>query len=276
MNSKLKLKKSDQPKPKYEISLKFSNNLFQANLLDIFGKFNVDLHAVDIKNDDKTLSNLIRITYQEEIFLLCFFGKKLNDNINSEDILLQSDDLLKLASPNNITLIFFEINEENLKEKTELIYFINTHLNIKIFDCNLNTELADFLQNYVDAIVTKEEKSKLTFYESKPVASTNLCALEGITEEKSIIWVKHLMCIPGVSERKAISVVKAFPTLQSLMEIYDSTEFNEKEKESYLKDVEIVNKTNNTTKKLGKVLSAKIYKVFNELDPDYVISEKSK
>jgi hypothetical protein len=47
------------------------------------------------------------------------------------------------------------------------------------------------------------------------------------------------MCIPGVSENKAIGVVKVFPTLKVLMDMLEDKKMTEKEKKGKLMNIEI-------------------------------------
>lgn len=275
-----KSKKKPVEIPIYEVSLKFSNNLFQAFLFEIFERLKIDLIPVEFKSDDVLLENLVRITFQDEIFFILFIEKtNIKDWVSNSYLFNLVEKLMHLTNPKNITVIFFEIPHNfkfNLEDqqisKEELIFFLNIEIRAKVYDCNHKNDLVDFIGNYADSIITRGEKSKITFFDAKPVNSTNLCETEGITDENSIMLVKHLMCIPGVSERKAISVVKNYPTLSSLMSIYNSNQYNDNEKENLLRDVEIFDKSKNTTKRLGGALSAKIYKCFYSDNPDTIIN----
>ena len=78
-------------------------------------------------------------------------------------------------------------------------------------------------------------------------------------------WIDMLMCIPGVSETKAVCIIKNYPTIQSLIEVLETT----KDKESLLTDIECFKNGDVLKKrKLGKVLSGKIAKIFTSFDPD--------
>jgi hypothetical protein len=269
---KSKSKKKDIELPVYRISLNFTNNLLQTYTFEIFEKMNIALNAEEIKCDEFKLINTIHIQYKGEIFLLFLFDRSMSDSVASGYLFDIIHKLLKITKNINITLIFHEINEEILADRNDLIFFINTELGVKIFECNSSNEFIEFLQNYSDSILTKEEKSKLTFFESKPVNTTNLCELEGITDETTLTWIRHLMCIPGISETKAIAVAKVYPNYTSLIDQYNKSGYNEREKESFLKDIEVDNKNKNKTTKLGVALSTKIYKVFNSTDPNIIIN----
>jgi hypothetical protein len=273
----IKSKKKNIEAPVYEISLQFNNNLFQTYLFEIFEKFNISLSPVEMQETSGStnvkLINTIKIHYKNEYSFIKFLDK---DSSNIKELFISVEIMLKLVkNSKNIIIIFFQL-PNNLEfekmSKNNFIFFLTSELKIKVFECNNNNDLVEFLNNYTEAVLTKEDKSKITFYDTKPVTSTNLCELEGITNEKSVMFVKHLMCIPGISERKAISVVQYYPTLADLMNIYSSPEYNENEKENMLRDVEIIDKVNNTTKKLGSALSIKIYKCLFSNDINTIIN----
>jgi hypothetical protein len=80
------------------------------------------------------------------------------------------------------------------------------------------------------------------------------------------------MCIPGVSENKAIGLAKVFPTLRILMEFMTNPQVSEKEKKERLKNIEVQLTIGDKSKKLGKVLSNKIYTMLLAADPSIVIN----
>ena len=263
--------------PLYEISLKFSNNLFQAYLFEIFENMNISLSPIEMKIDEYEFSDVIKIRYKNELHFIHFFDKSKMSNLefNMNETFFLIDKVLKCTKSKNLILIFFQ-NPQNFEfeeiSKDDLIFFLQVELKIKVVEFSTNNSLVEFLSNLSDSIATKEEKSKITFFETKPVTSTNLCDIENITSEDSKMFIKHLMCIPGISEKKALSIVKNYPTLKSLMEIYSSSEYNEKEKENFLADSKIEDKSKNNTKKLGYALSSKIFKYFYSLDPMIIIN----
>ena len=54
--------------------------------------------------------------------------------------------------------------------------------------------------------------------------------LSGFKDPLSITYISFLMCIPGVSENKAIGLAKVYPTLKSLMELFLDDKIPEKTK----------------------------------------------
>jgi hypothetical protein len=274
--SKKKIEKTIDA-PLYEISLKFSNNLLQAYLFEIFENMNINLSPIEMKNDGIEFTDLIKIKFNNELYYIHFFDKSKMSNVelHMNETFKIIDTIIKFTKSKNIVVIFFQIPQnfefEN-SAKDNLIFFFQVELKIKVVEFSTNNDLLEYLSNLSDSITTKEEKSKITFFETKPVTSTNLSDIENITNELSKMFIKHLMCIPGISEKKAISIVKIYPTLKSLMEIYHSNEYNEKEKENFLADVQIEDKSKNSSKKLGIALSAKVYKCFYSADPVTIIN----
>lgn len=250
-----------------KISLDFSNNLFQTFIFEIFQKLEKDIKIENIKFEQEKIFNLIKIIYKEEYFFLQFYDYKfLTDSITNKN-LFKSIEIFKNITDNvnNIIFLFFDITQRNFIDIYELVFFLNSHENIKVFECKSNNELFSFLENYLSSITNKEEKSKLTYFDIKPVTSTNLSEIENISDN-SITWVKHLMCIPGVSELKAIAIVKEYPTFRSLIEIYESDQYTDYEKEKFLKEIDINNSVKNTKKRIGDIISSKIFKYFSTKD----------
>ena len=72
-------------------------------------------------------------------------------------------------------------------------------------------------------------------------------------------YISFLMCIPGVSENKAIAVAKAFPTYNSLMCVFDDPRSTEKDKVGRLAEVEIKGIGGDKAKKIGQAIAKKIF-----------------
>jgi len=92
----------------------------------------------------------------------------------------------------------------------------------------------------------------------------------GFDHELSQYYISFLMCVPGISENKAIEIAKKYPTVRLLMDELDI--------DSGGKGVDALaelpmNGTNagGSTNKLGKNMAERILKVFMSSDPNYVI-----
>ena len=84
-------------------------------------------------------------------------------------------------------------------------------------------------------------------------------------------YIAFLMQIPGVSEVKAISVAKVFPTFRKLMEFLEDKQLTDKDKQKHLADIEVETNLGEKNKKLGKKLAEKIFLIFLAADPSIVI-----
>lgn len=257
--------------PIYEMTIEFSNNLFQTFLLEIEEKNEIYIQNLSSKIIPKFPynKNTLRVSYKSEIYFIIFQNKQdFIDNVKNSTLLFEYlYELTKLTDVNNIILLLYMVNFSDLKEsekiKSNFIYFLSNKLNIKFVDISNSDELVDYIYNFNNSILTKDNKSKITFFDTKPVQITSLTQNENI---KNLIFVKHLMCLPGVSERIAIAIVKEYPRLDLLYDIYLSDEYDEKEKENLLENIQIGNK------RLGPALSNKIYKFFTAERPDIKIN----
>lgn len=258
--------------PQCEISLSFSNNLLQTFLIDFFEKENIELKQTKIAIPSfDIISNVIHIEYQHHSYYLIVQNKSdfIDNIIDSPTLIDILNALTLITSCQNIYLLLFQVqfdSEESLKEP--FIYFITQELGIKCLEVVNTKEVTEFLLNFLKSLSSKENKANITYFDSKPVQSTHLCDLEGIANK---IWVKHLMCINGVSEMKAIAIVKDFSNIKSLYDIYLSDQYLQREKEYLLECIEVVNKAKNKNQKIGKALSSKIYNYFTSNNPDLII-----
>ena len=257
--------------PIYEMTLEFSNNLFQTFLIEIEEKNGIFIQNLSSKilPQFPYNKNTLKVTYQNDIYFIIFQNKQdFLDNVNNSTLLFEYlYELTKITEPNNIILLLYMVNFTDMKEsnkiKSNFIYFLSNKLNIKFVDISNSDELVDYIYNFNNSLLTKDNKSKITFFDTKPVQITSLTENENIS---NVTFIKHLMCLPGISERIAIAIVKEYPKLDLLYNMYLSDEYDEKEKENLLENIQIGNK------RLGPALSAKIYKFFTADKPDIKIN----
>ena len=271
LNSLLSSQNKDSNNPTYEMTLEFTNNLFQTFLIEIEEKNGIYIQSLSSKILPKFPynKNTLKIIYKSEIYFIIFQNKQdFIDNVQNSTLLFEYlYELNKLTDINNIILVLYMVNFSDMKEsekiKSNFLFFLSTKLNIKFVDISNSDELVDYIYNFNNSILTKDNKSKITFFDTKPVQITSLTQNENIT---NLIFIKHLMCLPGISERIAIAIVKEYPRLDSLYNIYLSEEYDEEEKENLLENIKIGNK------RLGPALSNKIYKFFTAEKPDIKIN----
>ena len=262
--------------PKYEMTLEFSNNLFQTFLLEIEERNNISIKILSTKilQNFPYNKNTLKITYKSQIFFIVFQNKQdFIENVQNNTLLFEYIyELAKITESTNIILLLYMVNFNDMKQsnklKSSFIYFLSTKLNIKIIDISNSDELVDYIYNFNNSIFTKDNKSKITFFDTKPVQITSLTQNENI---KNITFIKHLMCLPGISERIAIAIVKIYPRLDMLYDIYLSDEYDENEKENLLENIQVVG-PNGGSKRLGPAMSNKIYKFFMADNPEAKIN----
>ena len=273
IHSNISSKRINSNIPTYEMTKEFSNNLFQTFLVEIEEKNGIYIQNLSSKIIPKFPydKNTLKITYKSEIYFIIFQNKQdFIDNVKNSTLLFEYlYALTKITEANNIILLLYMVNftdndmKETNKIKSNFIYFLINKLGIKFVDISNSDELVDYIYNFNNSILTKDSKSKITFFDSKPVQITSLTQNENIS---NITFIKHLMCLPGISERIAIAIVKEYPRLDLLYNIYLSDEYDEEEKENFLENIQIGNK------RLGPALSSKIYKFFTAEKPDIKIN----
>ena len=217
--------------PIYEMTLEFSNNLFQTFLLEIEERNNISIKTLssEIIENFPYNKNTLKVSYKSEIYFLIFQNKQdFIENVQNNTLLFEYIyELTKITEPTNIILILYMVNFNDMKQsnkcKSSFIYFLSTKLNIKFVDISNSDELVDYIYNFNNSILTKDNKSKITFFDTKPVQITSLTQNENI---KNLTFIKHLMCLPGISERIAIAIVKEYPRLDMLYDIYFSDEYD--------------------------------------------------
>ena len=103
----------------------------------------------------------------------------------------------------------------------------------------------------------------------RPGKKAQLC---GFKDSLSITYISFLMCIPGVSENKAIGLAKVYPTLKCLMDMLLDDKVAEKDKLAQMRDIEISHSMGDKNKKLGKAIADRIFKVMTSANPNIQIN----
>ena len=111
-------------------------------------------------------------------------------------------------------------------------------------------------------------------YSRKGFKPSQKARIAGFTSSLSLTYISFMMCIPGVSENKAISVAEKYPTLNSLMDLLNDQQKTEKERVAALAEVSIKSGSYSKEKaqKIGKAVANKIYTYFMAVDPSIIIS----
>ncbi|CDW72735.1 UNKNOWN [Stylonychia lemnae] len=132
-------------------------------------------------------------------------------------------------------------------------------------------EVIEFLKEMHNTIVEKPHRKELSMYSRKGFRPGKKAHLSGFKDPLSITYISFLMCIPGVSENKAIALAKIYPTFSSLMEMLQNDKIDQKEKINRMKNVEVVASMGDKSKKMGKV-AEKIYMTLRCAIPTQIIN----
>jgi len=125
----------------------------------------------------------------------------------------------------------------------------------------------EYLKHVISSIILTKYKDLVPNLLGKENTHTEKSKISGFDSQFSLIWIDILMAIPGVSEDKAIAIVKNYPSMRSLMKMLD--ESTDEEAENQLKNLQIYYNYNQTkSKNLGVALASKIVKIFKEKDPN--------
>jgi hypothetical protein len=81
-------------------------------------------------------------------------------------------------------------------------------------------------------------------------------------------WCSALMTIDGCAESSALAIVRAFPTMASLMREYTRTDLTERAKKELLSDLTraVTSETQSKNRRVGPVVSARAYEILRPRD----------
>jgi hypothetical protein len=133
-------------------------------------------------------------------------------------------------------------------------------------------DVIEFLKEMHASVQDKPHRKELSMYSRKGFRPGKKAQISGFKDPLSITYISFLMCIPGVSENKAIGLVKVYPTLKTLMEMFLDPKIAEKDKLASLRDIEVSHSMGDKNKKMGKVLAERIFKVLMSVDPKIQIN----
>jgi hypothetical protein len=86
-------------------------------------------------------------------------------------------------------------------------------------------------------------------------------------------YYAQLCCVPRLSGRHAIAVLRRYPTLRQLLDAWRQPEHaDEKSKAAMLQDL-LVEPASGDPRRFGPALSARVYQAFNATDPTYRIMQ---
>lgn len=90
-------------------------------------------------------------------------------------------------------------------------------------------EIIEFLREMHLSIKDKPHRKELSMYSRKGFKpGKKALMLGGFSDAMSINYISWLMCIPGLSENKAIAIAKVYPTIADLMDGLRNPKISEK------------------------------------------------
>ena len=135
-------------------------------------------------------------------------------------------------------------------------------------------EIIDFLKEMHLSIKDKPHRKELSMYSRKGFKpGKKALMLGGFSDNLSITYISWLMCIPGLSENKAIAIAKVFPTICNLMDSLRNPKLTEKQRKATIQDIEVQSThIGDKGKKIGKVLAERVFFYFMSIDPRIIIN----
>lgn len=241
-----------------------NNNTIELNdVKDLIGFENPIISKSDeIKNFNTSLNSVQNYNIQESLpiyLLIC-------EEFNVKNMFNIINNLIDLC--NNIIIIFKSVKKDlYLYSKTfntlidssnknnsqkihnildEFVFFIENKYNtkIKFYFVETNDQLTNFVINLCNNLPEKAEKTRVLFYDIKNTIKLTTYFKQEFKDKNTSVWIKQLMCIPGISEYKAHAIALKY-SFKDLMNIYNNLNYKEKEKVNLLKDIEFVTKKNN-------------------------------
>jgi hypothetical protein len=81
-------------------------------------------------------------------------------------------------------------------------------------------EVVDFLREMHLSVVDKPHRKELSMYSQRGFRPGRKAQIQGFAGNTlALYYISWLMCIPGLSETKAIAIAKTFPTLDVLYRV---------------------------------------------------------
>lgn len=245
-------------------NIKSKNNEYKSNIYNnTSNNININSNNNSTKQiiDDSNIVAIENPDSKENPYLLVIF-----DEFSLKEILLKFGEITKLS--NQLYLILrLNLTNKNSTNILNLKFFLEVNYKVKVWICESYDTMVDFFNNLLTNIPIKKEKSKLEYYENKSTLKLNTYFNEEFDDESTPTWIKHLMCIPGISEIKAHAIAMKY-SFKELIKIYLSNEHNKSFKESVLKNIEV--NYNGGVKKIGDAISKKVYIFFTSPGTDLI------
>lgn len=135
-------------------------------------------------------------------------------------------------------------------------------------------EVIEFLKEMHLSIKDKPHRKELSMYSRKGFRPSKRALLVGGFEDPlTIYFCSWLMAIPGVSENKAVAIVKHYKTIANLMKALSNRELTEKERKAQLQEIQVPSThLGGKPTKLGKVIAERVFYYFMSVDPNLMVT----
>lgn len=260
------------------VGYKYSAKTYDNSILWMSAK---EDHLIDKDNQNRT-----KYVYNTEVLLLYYNSLRFIEDFTSGKIYKDLDFIKFFNGKIKIkTLIIFQSVGDTLycnpsvtrDQYDKFLVELTVAYNYDYVELKTIPEWVTLIQEIQETLDKKSSKinplNDGTYGVSKGGKWTKKATMEGLNDHLSKYWINMLMSIPGVSENKAIAIVKKYPTFQSLMSKYESSKLSETRKMSLLNDeVEVQTSVgDDRSQKIGKKISERVCNTLRNTDPSVMI-----
>lgn len=128
-------------------------------------------------------------------------------------------------------------------------------------------EAVEFVKEMHLSILDKPFRKELSMYSRKGFKPSQKAKIQGFTTNLQLTYISWLMCVPGVSENKAIAIARTFQTYAQLMTFLKSP-LSDVEKKKKLREIPLPATHGEKGKQLGNAVSQKVFHYFLSADPN--------
>lgn len=230
-----------------------------------------------IRKENNNIQDNINITnmfgFQNPIDKNSHYYYLIYDYFKLQELLLRVEELsnyfMKNETELKLTIIIIGIiGEKSIFNKFK--FFVESEYKILVINLESNESLIIFTENLIRSIPDKHIKSNIEFYDCKFNVQLSTYFDEEFEDDLIPTFMKQLMCIPGVTEHKALAISRKY-SFKKLLSAYNSSSLMLKQRENLLASIEYKNKNNENIKKIGELVSKRIYNYFTTYDGNEIL-----
>lgn len=240
----------------------------EGNFEDYFNKKNLKNKKEDLENFQDNLKT--DFDFEKKNFNECITKNNINkknknnsETKNIEKIVKKYDTKKKIPSLKSKNYI----TNEKFKD---ILFKIQLQHGIDFDFTETATETISILSNILTFLTKKKTNHFQNFFDSTKIGGNSKSKIMGINQKLELTWINILQIIPGLSEIKAVAIVKKYPSIKSLISEYEKIGDICK-KMDLLKDLKIRKIDGSEKQKIGKVLSKRVYNFLFSLDHNLIL-----